>query len=228
MCALKNLIMRKILLIRVLVCFSSLIFAQKASFKKDTGKEIIYFKLEGAGLKGYYLVIFRESGKKGYIPIYENRKSISKELVAYDMVGAEGINPEGERLFLQMYDKDLSKSSDAGNLNNPISSGGNEYQVVERERKGEVKVFGNTIQQSFTDIGEYEKDRDTSKGAYIFAIKLPNGTKIAEATWVDRAQTCQLVTLKDNKTHTVYLDKTTFDSDVAQQIASFLVERYYL
>jgi hypothetical protein len=249
--------MRKILLLSILVCFSSLIFAQKASFKKDTvykdgkayaifkakggaligqdyilqtlsGKEIIYFKLEGEGLKGYYMVIFRESGKKGYMPIYENRKSISKELVANDMVGADGINPEGERRFLQIYDKDLSKSSASDNPISVATSGGNEYQVVERERKGEVKVFGNTIQQNFTDIGEYEKDRDTSKGAYVFSIKLPNGTKIAEATWVDKSQACQLVTLKDNKMHTVYLDKTTFDSDVAQQIASFLVERYYL
>ncbi|MCU0446100.1 MAG: hypothetical protein MUE85_14415 [Microscillaceae bacterium] len=242
-----------------MVSWSCLLFAQKATFKKDTvykdgkpyalfkakgsaimgqdyslqtlsGKEVAYFKLEGEGGKGQYIVVFRESGKKGYMPIYENRKSISKEVVANDMVGAEGINPEGERLFLQLYEKDLMQkgSNPIINIFGSDSNNGGDLNPVERERRGEVKVFGNTIQQNFTDIGAYEKDRDTERGGYIFVIKLPSGGKVVEAIWIDKSQTCQLVTFKDNKKHAVYLDKTTFDSDVAQQIAAFLVDRNYL
>jgi hypothetical protein len=208
----------------------SAILGQDYSLQTLSGKEVAYFKIEptnGGPDSYYYLVIFRETGRKANIPITETRKSIAREVVMNDMVTADGINPEGERRFVQIYDKDLSRAPQINNPTNNNNANFN-YQMVERERKGEVKVMGGDIEQNFTEIGRYEKDRDVSKSAYIFRITLPDGTKIAEATWVDRDTSCKLVTLKDNKLHSVYLSKTTFDSDIIQQIAAYLVERYYL
>jgi hypothetical protein len=251
--------MKKLLLLGLLSAYSCICLAQKVSYKSETiykdetpyalmkkvgsdfsiktmsGKEVIFLKDSGH----YYEVIFRESGQKAYMEggTFVGAKKIAKNIVENDLVGAESINAESEKRFVQIYDKvpenplakvNVFANDDKQKDENKAPQGNNlNYKMVERERKGEVKVFGKTIQQNFTDLGTFTKENDFHNDTDIYSIFLPDGTKIAEGKLKEDTKVVKLVTLKDNEMHTVMLNETTFDSDVVKQIATYLIERYY-
>jgi hypothetical protein len=252
-----NSIMKKIWIILSLLFLQAEAMAQKVTFKKDTiykdgkpyglfkakgnmitgqdyslqslkGKELVFFKLEGNGTNNYFKVIFRESGKKAYVPVTENRKSLAREMVMNEMILNDEINPEGEKRFLQIYDKDLSLSTSINSTQGNNNSIGANYEMIERDRSAKVQVYGFTIQQDLKEIGVFEKNRDVVKSADVFSFQLPNGTKIAQALFQDDSESCQVITFKDNKEQTIYIQKTTFDSEMAKQIAIFLIKGGYL
>jgi hypothetical protein len=211
---------------------------QAFSIRALNDKEVIFVK--DIAETDYYEVIFRESGQKAYIQADLNTaKMLAKLMVQKNMLTPEGLNPEGERYFLQEYGTAPAGlqgqlNAQSGVYNQPTVGGntpGLQYETVERNRNEPLYFLYEEIRQGIDDIAQYTIDREVEMGGMQVKIifKLPNGLKVAQATYTEsQSSTISLLTLRDNQVHTFPYSGGMLDQKVVEILGKFLVQRNYL
>jgi hypothetical protein len=253
--------MKKLLFLSLLLSAST-VLAQKVTYKDGTvykdGQPYGYIKKQGNVLSGqsfsirslndkevifvkdiadteYYEVIFRESGRKGYIQGDVGvAKMLAKIIVQKNILTNEGINPEGERYFLQEYGTvpaglQGQLNAQTGVITPPNT--GLQYQTVQRDRSQPLYFLYEEIKQGAEEIAQYTIDTEVVMGGLQVTqiFKLPNGLKIAQATYLQSQNNAiQLLTLRDNQVHSLPYPQGLTDDKVVEIIAKYLIERNYL
>ncbi|MCU0444715.1 MAG: hypothetical protein MUE85_07325 [Microscillaceae bacterium] len=207
----------------------------KFSVQTLGNKEVMFVKLIQD--TEYYEVIFRGSGKKAYMEaIIGFGKSLAKILVQKNMLTADGINAEGERYFLQDYGtvpaplqgQIKGQSGETGTSNR---ANGIEYLPVQRDRSQPLYFLYEEIKQGTVDIAKYEIDTETVTGGMQVnqVFMLPDGLKVAQANYLQGQDgSIQILTLRDNRVHTLPYSTDKNDVQIAEIIARFLIGRNYL
>lgn len=199
------------------------------SIKDINNKEVMLVKMsiiaEGIMRKDVTEVTFIESGQKAY-PTSDDRKSLSKELVRNGVLTKEGFSKEGERKLILLYSTNPSVSAVNPSNNNQNN---NNTPLLERNRQGNVSVFGDNVQQDFKEIGRISKNDEinsTGKLMSIYKIFNHQNKQIAEATSELNGDVLNLVTFKDNNKHTIKANGI-MGNEAKKDIANYLIERYY-
>lgn len=185
---------------------------------------------EDANKNTYYRVTFSGDGAYGHFPnTLGLGKRLAKVIVENDLVHDSVANAEGEKRFLAIYPARLPGNNPATVVivNNNTTNNTN-YTPVERNRNATIFVNGTDISQDFKTIGSVTSQNSMGGGHSYTTLSytLPNGVKVAEATFTDyKYNTCTVVTLKDNATHTIQL---TNSAAKEKEVVEWLVKNYYL
>lgn len=152
-------------------------------------------------------------------------KRLAKAIVENNLIVDNAINPEGEKRFLALYP---SQIKDQATVVVNVNTSGPDYTTVERNRSAAVMEINGTISQGGTTIGRCTSSDNNSGGKISTTIKyyLQNGVQCATATCDNiGAKTATVVTLKDNRTHTVNITNSAVKE---KEIAQWLADNYYL
>jgi hypothetical protein len=183
------------------------------------GKEILLARYNQSSQD--YTIIFAESGNEGRMPGNFNfSKILAKEVVANHLIKDNILDKSGEKRFLQMHP--AGGNAPTPRVNTPAQE--------ERNRTQPVMIFGNNISQDNLTIGTYTSATASIQGKVVktVSIKDADGNKIAEATMDGiSAKNARVITLKDNKTTTIFLNAQD-DMSIVKQVAEVLVSNFYL
>lgn len=128
------------------------------------------------------------------------------------------------------FSEDRNRQANVVVIGGSVNSGGT-YETVERNRNASITVYTEEIRQDFKVIGTYKRESDFVNGisTTYYRFYLPGGTQVAEASMPTYGadKTCRLVTLKDNRSHTLTLNAFGTTS-IVKEIAEILVRDYYL
>jgi len=201
------------------------------SIRSLTNAELAVVKFDEAtqaqgATNGYHRLTFLGSGAFGHFyPGLNTAKGIAKVVVENDLIKDNAINPEGEKRFLALYPNQIkNQPSVVVNVNN----GGPDYTPVERSRNMPVMEANGTISQGGTNIGTCITSVAYMEGRGTATIKfyLLNGVQCAAATCDNiGAKTATVVTMKDNRSHTVTITNSAVKE---KEIAQWLADNYYL
>lgn len=190
--------------------------------------------------EGVYELFFANTDYTAQVaPSFSFTANLLREFDEYKVIVDNQLNEEGVQSFVRVNSKDLlgelkaraGISAAAAQKNTSGNESADNYPLVERDRTDDVSVLAGSIKQNFKAIGKYDHKTSTEGGKVMqrFKIYLPSGTQIAEVT-MDKfgtAGTCKVVTLKDNKQHTVKT-ANNLDDSIVKSVAEYLVSLYYL
>lgn len=167
---------------------------------------------------GYYSFRFSASEQTAEPEKYITFK-LEKEIVAYDLVKDNKINPFGEIKFLKKYPRKFSNPSYVEYIGDAPPNTPDIYAVVKRDTDKEIYASEGNIHQDYKLIGRYKTSEGTTR------IYLPGGIMVAEASENEQSPgTWQIKSLKDSKLHKV----VTTDGKILAGLIDFLVKRGYL
>ncbi len=164
----------------------------------------------------YYAFRFDRSGKvaepEKYVTFH-----LEKEIVAYNLVEGNAINPFGELNFLKKYPPKFSGTDYVAP--DPGTPTGDIYATVQRDRSQKILVAEGNIYQDYRLIGKY---KPSEAGLRFY---LPGGIMAAEALETEPGSgKWRLSSFKDKKEHTL---QTAGDKSL-EEIIQFLAEKEYL
>lgn len=168
---------------------------------------------------GYYSFHFTASGKVAEPEKYITFK-LEKEIVAYNLVDGERINPFGEIKFLKKYPRKFSDPNYVQYIEDtPQAAAPNIYTLVNRNRDKKIYASEGSIHQDYKLIGRYK----ISEG--ITRFYLPGGLMVAEAS-EDESQpgSWQIKSMRDNKQHALQAKGGKVLADLIEE----LVKNEYL
>ena len=182
------------------------------------------------GLQYYFVMTFMESGNQCELqPDMGFGTQLAKDMVEAGLFKDSSMVAGGERNFLLLHKQKFSSDPNAKAENILTNSNSTmQYKTVERRKTGNISIYGDYIQQSGVEIGKVKMDRAAQAGGIktVLTYYLPDGTKIAEATFtgIDSDNTAKVITFKDQNTTSVSIHEHSKTKDVA----AFLSENGYL
>ena len=218
------------------------------------GKTIMTMKIQSIGetdkAEYYYLISFIDSGNQCEFDAVQLNvgTKLAEDMVESGVFVDGKLSEEGEKRFLNLHKRKFSEEIDKRINGRPnttvvkienVFGGNNDKKVneekpknkaklVERNREGDIDVWmaSKEIKQDFKKIGYYTEANDGMK--VIVSIYLPEGKKIAKATFEDAfAKQGTLTTFSDDEERGVKVSGST-TSDWVQSLAKYLVDRDYL
>jgi hypothetical protein len=158
-------------------------------------EELIFIQTVGSMADGreYYAFNFKTAGKMAYPEKYVTFE-IEKEIVAFDLVRGDSLNPFGLIKFLKKYQP--QKSS-----NTPQDPSTGIYNIVKRNREAKIYFENGDIFQDFELIGTYKLTDDITR------VYLLNNITAAEIHKKDNDGLHSIQTLKDQKVKNLKLEK---------------------
>ncbi len=184
----------------------------EGDFYAFNGKNVLYSKfLADQGIFAHEILVLG-TGQKAYID------DLEKGIVEAELFAGDSLNEVALSKFLMVHgEKPQTKlSKAAGN----ISLGGNKSKArvsntddedeeapataqPVRDRNAKILIFGDEAQQDFKKIGSIKEVFGGHGMNMLYEIFDAGGRKIAEAEARMHSTTWQVVTLKNNKAHTV-------------------------
>jgi hypothetical protein len=176
-----------------------------------SGKNVFYAKTIEAGVTERYEILFFTTERKAYWSGDVEEGVVEFELFAGDSLNATAVN----KFLLLHADKpdEGTVSKIAGQIGlGSLGGRGNDdddddapraTRQPARDRNAKVSIFGDDAQQDFKTIGTIKEVFGGRNMNTVYEIFDAGGRKIAEAEARMHSTTWQVVTLKNNKAHTV-------------------------
>jgi hypothetical protein len=178
----------------------------EADFYALNGKNAFYAKmLEIPGTFAYELT-FLASGKQGYLDV-----RLEKGVVEAELFAGDSLNEAAVTKFLMVHSErpknKLAKVGIGTRGNDPINTTEDDDSPSSaqpmRNRQAPVLIFGSEAQQDFKKIGSIKQVFGVVSSNLLYEIFDASGRKIAEAEGKMHSTSWQVVTLKNNKAHSV-------------------------
>lgn len=126
-------------------------------------------------------------------------------------------------------EEDEEEEEEEGAVMGSSNTGGSiGYNMVDRDRNKIVQIFGETIRQDFTDIGNISKKTSYTNGQSNteYTISLPDGQLVATAKFIGmNSLRAEIITAKDNKRHSI---SCTSSINREKEVAQYLIRLLYL
>lgn len=200
------------------------------SIRTLTNKEVAVAKFDAAAKdangRDYFKVTFLGTGAAGHFPNSLNiGKKLAEAVVENNLIINDAINPEGEKRFLALYPNRTPQQQQIVLI---AKSDAVDYTPVQRNRTSPISELNGELKQGGVNIGTCKSTTAMSGGKSTATIKyfLPSGVQCAEATCDNvGAKSATIVTLKDNKTHTLTIKNSAMKE---KEIAEYLAGLMYL
>jgi len=200
------------------------------SIRSLSNQEVAVAKFDAAAKdangRDYFRVTFLETGSVGHFPNSINiGRKLAEAVVENNLIVDNAINPEGENRFLALYP---NRNPQQPQIVLIAKSDAVDYTPVQRNRTSPISEMNGELKQGGVNIGTCKTSTAMSGGKSIATIKyfLPSGVQCAEATCDNiGAKSATIVTLKDNKTHTITIKNSAMKE---KEIAEYLSGLMYL
>jgi hypothetical protein len=182
-----------------------------------SGKNVFYAKTIEAGVTERYEILFFATERKAYWS-----GDVEEGVVEFELFAGDSLNPTAVTKFLLLHaDKpeEGSVSKIAGQIglgslgglgsgrsNTPIDDEDDAPRATRqpaRDRNAKILIFGDDAQQDFKTIGTIKEVFGGRNMNTVYEIFDAGGRKIAEAEGKMHSTSWVVVTLKNNKAHTV-------------------------